>query len=124
MGAVVAINGEITTDLFAEFWLIYPRHVAKVAAKRAWLRLARREKLVALEALVAWRRVWLQRDEQEFIPYPASWLNGERWEDELPNDWTARHIPPPAMTVLPEMPRKSGEIPAHVLAQIAKLKGR
>lgn len=124
MGAAIAIvnEPEHSADLFAEFWLIYPRHVAKVAAKRAWLRLARREKLAALEALVSWRRVWLQRDEQEFIPHPASWLNGERWDDELPADWTARHVVARPMTTLPELPRKSGEIPDKVKAMLAKLR--
>src|SRR6185312_511968 len=121
MGAVVAIHSTESADLFAEFWLIYPRHVAKVAAKRAWLRLTRREKVAALDALVAWRRIWLQRDEPEFIPHPASWLNGERWEDELPAEWIARHTPP-KMTTLPELPRKSGEIPEKVKAMLAKLK--
>jgi hypothetical protein len=32
---------------------------------------------------------WLEADGQ-FIPHPASWLNGRRWEDELPV------APPPA----------------------------
>jgi len=120
MGAVVAIHSTESADLFAEFWLIYPRHVAKVAAKRAWLRLTRREKVAALEALVSWRRIWLQRDEPEFIPHPASWLNGERWEDDLPTDWTSRHAS--HSPVAPAESYVKGEIPEKVKAMLAKLK--
>lgn len=30
-------------------------------------------------------RDW-QRDDGAYIPYPASWLNGRRWEDEPDKD--------------------------------------
>jgi len=128
MGAVLAfqpnMESETSEDLFAEFWLIYPRHACKLRAKRAWLRLNKGERVAALEALVHWRQIWIQRDEPEYIPHPASWLNGERWEDELPVEWVARHQKARPMTVLPDLPRKSGEIPEKVKAMLAKLKAQ
>lgn len=71
------------------FWLLYPRHVAKLAAKKAWAKIDAAQHVPILTALVAWRQVWRDKD-PEYIPHPASWLNGERWEDELPAGFTAK----------------------------------
>lgn len=72
---------------FDDFWLLYPRHVAKKDARKAWARISPTLYADILTALAAWRRVWAGKD-QEFLPYPATWLNGERWEDELPRGVT------------------------------------
>ena len=126
MGEVVAINEpqqELSTDLFDEFWLIYPRHIAKKRAQTAWRQLNRASKVAALSALVHWRRIWVRRDEPEFIPYPSSWLKGERWEDELPSDYNP---PRPAAHTAAVLPGKveRAEIPEHVKAMLAKLRAK
>ena len=71
---------------FDDFWLLYPRKAAKKDASKAWLKLDANQKMAACTALVEWRKIFMQKD-PEFVPYPATWLNGERWEDELPSDW-------------------------------------
>jgi len=72
-------------DDFDTFWAAYPRKTAKADARKAWQRLAPDAALVTaiLEALVWQRRQpqWV-KDSGEFIPYPATWLRGERWTDE------------------------------------------
>jgi hypothetical protein len=71
--------------LFAEFWAAYPRKVAKAAAVRAFTKLGPDRGL--LDAMLAAIRVqsdspgWT-KDGGAFVPHPASWLNGRRWEDE------------------------------------------
>lgn len=70
---------------FARFWDAYPRKVGKGAARKAWAKLRADEGL--LRAILAaverdksteqWRR-----DGGQYIPYPATWLNQCRWEDE------------------------------------------
>ncbi|RNF93802.1 hypothetical protein EFK07_03350 [Pseudomonas putida] len=42
-------------------------------------------------ALAAWSKShdWT-KDSGQFIPHAATWLNGKRWEDELPVAGTAR----------------------------------
>src|SRR3990172_10745607 len=73
-----------TSDTFSDFWILYPRHVAKKDALKAWLKIDPGSHAEILTSLASWRGVWLARGEPQYIPYPASWLNGERWEGELP----------------------------------------
>ena len=72
---------------FDLFWSAYPRHVDKQRARKAWAKLKPDEALVetilrAVKAQAACEQ-WT-RDGGAYIPYPATWLNGRRWEDELP----------------------------------------
>lgn len=75
-------------EAFAEFWKLYPRKDAKADAVKAWAKVPFDLYDVVLDALE--RQIgqpdWT-KDGGKFIPYPASWLNGKRWEDvgfELP----------------------------------------
>jgi hypothetical protein len=75
---------------FGAFWLRYPNRTAKKDAERAWKKLNPSEALqtqmfAAIESQKAWRALGqLQREWRPDWPYPATWLRGERWEDELP----------------------------------------
>jgi hypothetical protein len=77
-------TGEVLAR-FEEFWAVYPRHVAKDAARKVWLKLAPDVALTAL--LVAKVREharspqWV-KDGGAFIPHPRTWLSQKRWEDE------------------------------------------
>lgn len=71
---------------FSEFWPLYPKKQAKAAAEKAYLKIkpdrALFEKMKkALEAQKA-SFDW-QKESGRYIPLPATWLNGKRWEDEL-----------------------------------------
>lgn len=70
---------------FDRFWAIYPKHVAKKDALKAWEKLRPSPALIErILAAVEWQRQtpkWL-KDGGEFAPYPATWLRSERWEDE------------------------------------------
>lgn len=70
---------------FVEFWAAYPRHVERKRAVSAWRNLPARDRVAAMTALgghvAAWDR---DRRPPDKIPHPTSWLNGRRWEDELP----------------------------------------
>lgn len=78
-------QGDGAVDLFERFWAAYPYKKAKEKARRAWNRLKPdlelcRKMADALE-LDKQSAAW-QKENGRFIPYPASWLNGRRWEDE------------------------------------------
>jgi len=80
---------ETETDVcsFDVFWKAYPRKVAKEDAIKAWTKLKVNAEL-AEKIMAALERFkvspdWV-KDKGEFIPYPASWLNGHRFNDELP----------------------------------------
>jgi hypothetical protein len=89
---------------FNAFWTSYPRRDGKQAAERAWGKLSPDAELKA-KILAAVKRAssspeW-RKDGGKFIPYPATYLNGRRWEDQgivLPvttartDDWTAAHL--------------------------------
>jgi len=80
-------NNHSTTGAFDRFWSSWPKKVAKAAAKKAWAKLSPDEVLLEqiLEALDRQKRSdqWT-RDGGQYIPYPATWLRGRRWEDETP----------------------------------------
>lgn len=70
--------------LFDRFWDLYPKKKDKERARRAWRRLDPDLELcrVMSAALKRDRNSWTWRKQGgAFIPYPATWLNGRRWED-------------------------------------------
>ena len=70
--------------MFDEFWAAYPRKVAKAVARKAFAKLTEQQQLDACRAIDDHIAYWKAKEtELEFIPYPSTWLNGERWEDEL-----------------------------------------
>ena len=72
-------------DTFAVFWSAYPRKDSKAKAKASWDKLKPDKALVSriMAALEQHKRSdqWT-RDGGQYIPYPATWLNQRRWEDE------------------------------------------
>lgn len=70
---------------FDTFWEAYPKKIGKGAAKKAWAKIKPSETLLQemLKAIETARRTeqW-QRDNGQYIPNPATWLNQERWDDE------------------------------------------
>lgn len=70
-------------DAFDEFWIRYPRKVAKGAARKAW-KAALKKVSDPSELVNASRRfsVRVQGSEEKFIPHASTWLNAERWLDE------------------------------------------
>lgn len=69
---------------FSAFWSVWPRKVGKRDAEKAWARLRPKERAAAVNALPAHVEYWrASATEREYIPHPATWLNGARWEDEI-----------------------------------------
>lgn len=67
---------------FDTFWSAYPRHEGKDKAQKAFTKVT-----VPLETLLSAiekqkkSEQWT-KDGGQYIPHPATWLNGKRWEDE------------------------------------------
>lgn len=71
---------------FDEFYEHYPKKKNRAAAERSWARLKPsyellEKMLVVLESQKE-SKDW-KKDNGQFIPYPATWLNGRRWEDDV-----------------------------------------
>lgn len=72
------------TLTFDQFYSAYPRKVAKKDAMKAWDKLTQDQQKAAVEALPRHVRYWQGCEtEKAFIPHPATWLNGWRFEDEI-----------------------------------------
>jgi len=107
---------------FDDFWTAYPRKKSKGSAAKAWKvkgcgKITERimAALSAAKASPDWTK-----DGGKWIPYPATWLNAEGWNDELPgitvkaddprralaSEWLRSH-PPEASVLLAELRRKT-----------------
>ena len=72
---------------FDLFWKTYPRKVKKAEAQTAWIK--HKADRPPIDEIVTTIEAWSKaddwtKDNGQFIPYPASWINSRRWEDELP----------------------------------------
>jgi DNA-binding transcriptional ArsR family regulator len=75
---------DIERQLFEQFWLCNPRKQGKEKAWRIW----KRDKLYKIadqiigDVKLRYDKYWKFK-EKEFIPLPATYLNGKQWNDEL-----------------------------------------
>ena len=92
---IVPLNGDADAsprprdeiaELFDVFWSTYPRKTAKANALKSWRKI-KPDKPLAQRIILAVREQaktsqWT-RDDGQYIPHPATWLNQRRWEDEI-----------------------------------------
>lgn len=82
------VNGRIKYDSsFNAFWIIYPKKVGKGAAHKSWKKLKPSKELQQkiLTAVEQQKKsIQWQKDDGQFVPNPATWLNQCRWDDTLP----------------------------------------
>lgn len=85
----------VREKMFEQFWSAYPRHEGKQNAQRAFDKLNVDEELLAkiLSAIERQKQSsqWKENGGQ-YIPHPATWLNGHRWEDETQTYTATRPI--------------------------------
>lgn len=75
----------ISDEAFDRFWTVYPRKTAKGTARTAWAKALKRG--ANPEAVIAAAERFRDhlaatKANPKYTPYPASWLNGERYDDE------------------------------------------
>ena len=92
------INTDVNTDVnidnktivqkeewFNTFWKEYPRKTNKKNAKRTFLRIINEELYQTILADIRVRKNtkdWT-KDKGKFVPHPTTYLNGERWNDQI-----------------------------------------
>lgn len=74
---------------FEEFWKLYPRKVEKKKAQSKWNHLKKSDQEAILADLP--KRAKCDQWQRGFIPYPMTYLNGERWNDEIVQPAQAGH---------------------------------
>jgi hypothetical protein len=82
---------DLVGEQFEEFYNAYPRRQAKQDAEKAWRKLNPNEQLRS--AILTDVRQRYAGTELRFVPFPASYLRGARWNDEVVAD-KARHETP------------------------------
>ena len=78
--------GNITSkdmSIFDDLWKIYPKKIGKGTARKALAAAMKKTPIDQIQhALSLFVRSWGNQD-KKFMPHLATWLNGERWDDEL-----------------------------------------
>lgn len=89
MKKIIGLGEDFMENTFDEFWKAYPRHVAKKTAKKAWDKIKMDDVLFRkIIDVVNLNKKSPQWQIPQYIPHAATWLNGERWDDEV--DTTGR----------------------------------
>ena len=83
----VKVEGEYEREMFKRFWIEYPKKVGKKSAEQSFLKIRNLtpelfKKIIATLEDYKKSPQWT-KDEGRFIPHPTTWLNQERWNDEV-----------------------------------------
>src|SRR5688572_14062117 len=82
-------NPDAPKVTFDDFWRAYPRKQARVEAEKAWRQIVgERYPYMILAIKRAKETDQWQRNSGQYIPMPASYLRGKRFDDELDGDLT------------------------------------
>lgn len=77
---------ELQEKQFDKFWQAYPKKVSKKQAQKSWKKinpsLELFERILKALEMVKQTEQW-KKDNGKYVPYPATWLNQERWTDEI-----------------------------------------
>jgi DNA replication protein DnaC len=70
-------------SIFDDIWKMYPKKVGKGTARKALAKAMTKTPTDKIQhSLALFVRAWGNQD-KKFMPHLATWLNGERWDDEL-----------------------------------------
>jgi hypothetical protein len=78
---------------FSDFWDAWPKSNGKKAAEAAWAKAIKRASPEAIVQAAIDYAAAPHRPAIQFVPYGATWLNGDLWEDDLPQAPEAERKP-------------------------------
>ncbi|RUW76944.1 hypothetical protein [Mesorhizobium sp. M1E.F.Ca.ET.063.01.1.1] len=87
LGLAAGAGSRDPESAFDRFWSAYPRKFQKPKARAAWDKIEPDAELAAriIEAAAAWAEHYAtQGTDKKWIPTPANWLGGERYDEDLP----------------------------------------
>jgi hypothetical protein len=80
---LVNINHVNKPNMFNDAWAAYPRKVGKGHAEKAWAKSIKKIDETELCKLLSQYIDSLVGKDSKFIPHLSTWLNGERWHDDI-----------------------------------------
>jgi hypothetical protein len=84
---------KIYIDHFDDFWERYPRKAGKAAAQKAFAKAAKKHGADQIMFGLSQHLPALEKTEPQFRPHAATWLNGERYNDEPEQPTSGRASP-------------------------------
>lgn len=85
-----------TEELFNEFWEVYPRKIGKKKCASKYKKIDKETHVKIINDIQTRLRTkdWkLDKDSVRYIPHPETYLNNERWNDEIETNEVKRTIP-------------------------------
>ena len=78
-------KGKIDNTFFESFWSSYPKKLSRKDAEKAFAKTNPMEFETIMASLDKWKKSYeWAKDGGQYVPNAATWLNGERWNDEVP----------------------------------------
>lgn len=101
-------EAKLQNEYFKRFWLMYPRKAKQFQAQLAWNALPVDVELYEriLQAVEKYSKT-RQWADKTYVPYPENFIDGKRWEDDIPTD----------------VPKKKNDVAAAAEAVVAGLEG-
>lgn len=90
----LARDARAREDRFNEFWMAYPKKVAKGAAEKAWAKAVKATDPDTILAALQAQAPRMRAEDPKYVKHPATWLNSKSWEDD-----TGSSNPPAAGSV-------------------------
>lgn len=99
-------TAQLQNEYFKRFWLMYPRKAKQFQAQLAWNALPVDVELYEriLQAVEKYSKT-RQWADKTYVPYPENFIDGKRWEDDIPAD----------------VPKKKNDVAAAAEAVVAGL---
>ena len=98
---------------FTQFWQVWPRKNAKKDAEKSWASAIKRASPQQIYDAAAVYAAHPHRPARQYVPYAATWLRSDRWNDPPPEAPEAdRSKPTPTdraraiLALVPDMPQK------------------
>tara|TARA_R110000764_G_scaffold7045_1_gene25689 strand:- start:6108 stop:6800 length:693 start_codon:yes stop_codon:yes gene_type:complete len=79
----LGIEKNILIEKFEDFYNYFPRKTAKGSARKAWVNAIAKTDPDVIISQAALFAASVEGKDKKFIPHPATWLNQERWDDEV-----------------------------------------
>jgi hypothetical protein len=97
--------GSATDAEFDEWYEAYPRKRGRGQALKAYRSARRKVDAETLLKAIRQQARALTAKGADFVPYPATWLNGERWDDQPDSTVVALPLSDDGRVVLPPLPK-------------------
>ena len=80
------LNTKHIDELFDKFWVVYPKKIGKKCAYNSFKKIKNLDeefdKIIQSVEFLKQSKNW-KKNNGQFIPYPTTFLNQERWKDEV-----------------------------------------